>query len=451
MSLDTWPDAVHPGHARSGERLLSHPQFLDYAGRELERTRKCLGSRFDLLCVEPDCYMATAISSGREEADKLCDVAIDHLSALLWPRDAIAKLGNGRIAVLLETNSIARSTPDFIDDVQRHLMAGFVTSGREVRTTASIGIVSLAGGYHRVDMALDDAAAALSRARRSGHARAARFSRTIDDRGANLIDLQDDLRLALEENQFEIHYQPIVSAETGQLDAFETLLRWRHPVRGIQTPDEFLQPLEDMGLMIRVGEWMIREITVQMTAWKKKTGRLIPVTINLTSEQIESTPVFDALVDAVSGPEDLPILLEVSEDTFLRNRESVMSVLAPLRERGIRIVLDRFGTGICCLDYLAGLPVDAIKLDASFAESLARYSSQDSTLHQIIGLAHRLDLDVIGSMIERPDQLVDVADLCDEVQGYLISRPVDALTATAMVESEWTMPLGPLALPGPVA
>ncbi|MGK2960987.1 MAG: EAL domain-containing protein, partial [Gemmatimonadaceae bacterium] len=245
--------------------------------------------------------------------------------------------------------------------------------------------------------------------------------------------------------------QPIVSAETGQLDAFETLLRWRHPSRGLQSPDEFLQSLEDAGMMVQVGEWMIRQIAAQMSVWKEKTGRMIPVTINLTSEQIESTPVFDALVDAMSGPEDLPILIEVSEDTLLRNTESMVSVLAPLRERGVRVVLDGFGTGICCLGYLAGLPVDAIKLDASFAESLARYSSEESTLHQIIGLAHRLDLDVIGSMIERPEQLADVADLCDEVQGYLISRPVDAVTATAMVESEWSSPLGPLAMPGPVS
>ncbi len=451
MSLDTWPDAVPPGHSRSSERSLSHSQFLDYSGRELERTRKCLSSRFDLLCIEPDCYMATAISNGREEADRLCDAAMDHIGTLLWPRDAIAKLGSGRIAVLLETHSIARSTADFVDDVQRQLMAGFFTNGKEIRTTASIGIARLAAGYQRVDMALDDAGAALSRARRSGRARAIHFNRMIDDRGANLMDLQGDLRVALEDNQLEIHYQPIVSAETGQLDAFEALLRWRHPSRGLQSPDEFLQSLEDAGFMVPVGVWMVREIAAQMATWKEKTGRMIPVTINLTPEQIESTPVFDALVGAMSGPDDLPILIEVSEDTILTNRESVVSVLAPLRERGIRVVLDGFGTGMCCLGYLAGLPVDAIKLDASFAESLARYSPEESTLHQIIGLAHRLDFDVIGSKIESPEQLAEVADLCDDVQGYLISRPVDTVTATAMVESEWSMPLGPLAMPGPVS
>lgn len=220
-------------------RTLTYAQFLDQTGRELERTRRCLGSRFDLLCIEPDCYLATSALMGREAADRLGRAAAEHLATLLWPRDAIVVLPKGRIGVLLETQSVARTTSDFIDDVQRQLMGGFAHDERLVRTTASIGIARLTGNYHTAASILDDAAAALGRARREGRARSARFSQFVDRR-LDLTGFGPDVTSALERNELEIVYQPIVSAETGQLDAFEALLRWRHPSTGVQQPEEFI-------------------------------------------------------------------------------------------------------------------------------------------------------------------------------------------------------------------
>ena len=439
-------DTGFKGQPHLAERLLNHGQFLDQAGRELERTRKGLTARFDVLCLEPDCYRATAMSLGAPAADRLARAAADHISPLLWPRDAIAALAGGRIAILFDTASVARSTHDFIDDVQQHLMAGFQVDGREIRTTASIGIARMSAGYARASGLIDDASVALVRARSEGRARAIKFSRIFDDRAANLNDLEMDLRVALDKQQFEIHFQPIVSADTGTLDAFEVLLRWRHPSRGLLAPREFLQSLDDAGLMVPVGEWMIREATVQLERWRDRTGRTIPLTINLTAEQIESTPVYDALIDAAdkrSG--EISILIEVSEDAFVKHRTSVVSVLDPLRAKGMRVVLDGLGTGACCLGYIAELPIDAIKLDAAFADSVIRYSHAGSAVQDIVDLAHRLELDVIAARIERSDQLLDVMNLnCDEMQGFLISHPVNAEAAMKMVEAEWTIPLDSL-------
>ena len=452
--LGTAANQASSGHSQSAPRILNHGQFLDHAGRELDRTRKSLTSRFDVLCLEPDCYRATAMSIGNAAADRLAQAAADHISPLLWPRDAIATLDQGRIAVLLDTASVARTTQDFIDDVQRHLMAGFQVDGRQIRTTASIGIARISAGYSRAVGLIDDATAALYRARAEGRARAVKFSRIFDDRTANLNDLESDLRLALEKQQLEIHFQPIVSAETGTLDAFEALLRWRHPSRGLLAPGEFLPSLEDAGLMISVGEWMIREASAHMDSWRDAAGRTIPITVNLTSEQIDSTPVFDALIAATENRsgESPSIIIEVSEDAFLKNRTAIVSVLEPLREHGVRVVLDGFGTGLCCLGYIADLPIDAIKLDASFADSVTRYSDAESAVQEIVELAHRLELDVIAGRIERSDQLFEVIDIgCDDLQGFLVSRPVDAVAAMEMVRNDWTVTLSSLIPIAPIS
>ncbi len=381
------------------------------------------------------------MSSGAAEADRLTIAAADHIATLLWPRDAIATLGNGRIMILLETQSVARSTADFIDDAQRHLMGGFMADGKEIRTTASIGITRLSRTYQHVGNAVDDAISALVRARSEGRARAVKFNSFVDDRRLSIDELEHDLMFALERNQFEVFFQPIISVETGKLDGFETLLRWRHPSKGLKAPDEFLQLLEDSDMMVPTGEWMIREVASQVTRWSEKTGRMVPVTINLSTGQVESKAIAAALVDAVSGSDEVSLLVEVSENTFLMNKESVTSVLTMLRARGIRVIVDGLGTGACCLGYLANLPIDAIKVDAGFADSLTRYSHEPSMMREIVELAHSLELDVIGGRVEHADQLHDAMNICDEVQGFFISHPVDAATATEMVESDWGVSL----------
>lgn len=424
---------------------------MDHTGRELDRTRKCLGSRFDLLCLEPDCYLASAISNGTQKAEGLCSAAAEHIATLLWPRDAIATLGNGRIIILLETHSVARSTADFLDDVQRHLMSGFMVDGKEIRTTASIGIARLSRSYQRVGNAVDDAVAALVRARTEGRAHAVKFNAFVDDRRTSINELEHDLLFALERNQFEVYFQPIVSVETGKLDGFEALLRWRHPSDGLKTPGEFLQLLEDTGMMVPTGEWMIKDIASQLKRWSEKTGKMVPVTINLSAEQVESKSIANALIDAVSGSDEVSLLVEVSENTFLMNKESVTQVLASLREQGVRVIVDGLGTGVCCLGYLANLPIDAIKVDAGFADSLTRYSHEPSMMSQIVDLAHSLELDVIGGKVEHPGQLHDAMHICDEVQGFFISHPVDAVTATEMIEADWGISLSAYESADPVS
>ena len=382
------------------------------------------------------------MSVSRESADRMCRDATDRIATLLWPRDAVSYIGAGRIAILLEASSDLRSTDDFIHEVQRSLMEGFFTEGREIRTTASVGITKLTRSYPRVSSAMDDAAAALTRARNEGKARAVRFSRFMDDREMSTGEFHVGLMIALEAKQFEVHFQPIISSVSGKLDGFEAVLKWRNPARGLLESEEFLTALEDSGLMVPVGEWMIREIGAQIDRWVAATGRSVPVTINLTSEQIRSERIIDAIESAVAGtPGEVAMLVEITENTFFSDREAIVSALAPLREKGVRVVLDGMGTSACCLGYLAEMPVDAIKVDAGFVRSIERYSADRSSIRDIVDFAHGLDLDVIGVRVERADQLGEVMRVCDEMQGSLFSLPVDASRAAEMVEAEWVAAL----------
>ena len=386
--------------------------------------------------------MASAMSDSRETADRMCKDAIDRIATLLWPRDAVSYIGNGRIGILVEASSELRSTEDFIHEVQRSLMDGFLTQGREIRTTASIGITKLTGSYSRVTAAMDDAAAALARARNEGKARAVRFSRFMDDIETSTGEFHVGLIIALEAKQFEVHFQPIISSANGTLDGFEAVLKWRNPSRGLLDAEEFFPALEKSGLMVPVGEWMIREIGAQIARWVATTGRAVPVTINLNSEQIRSERVIDAIAAAVEGtPGEVSMLVEITEDTFLSDRDAIVSALAPLREKGVRVVLDGMGTSACCLGYLADLPVDAIKVDAGFVRSVERYSADRSSIRDIVDFAHGLDIDVIGVRVERADQLRDVMTVCDEMQGSLFSLPVDSSRAAEMVEADWSTAL----------
>ena len=238
-----------------------------------------------------------------------------------------------------------------------------------------------------------------------------------------------------------MHYQPIVSSDTGKLDAFEALLRWRSPMAGLQVPADFLPSLESAGLMGRAGEWMVQAIVAQSERWTERTGRTVPITINLSAEQLRSESLIKSLAAAVASSDDIALLVEVREEEILKNRDTLIPVLEQLRERGVRVVFEGIGTSVCCLDYLSMLPVDAIKLDAGFADSVARYSSQHTVVQQIVAHAHKLGLDVIGTRIERPDQMSEALAVCDAMQGFMVSRPVDAETATAMLECDWKVAL----------
>lgn len=427
------------GSWRTVTPLLNRGQIVDQIGRELQRTRKCLGSRYVLLSLELDCYRATVASQGRKAGDDLVTAVAERIGSLLSAHDAVASLGRGTMAILLESVGVPGSTLSTVDVIQRELMAGLKVGEQTIYTTASIGITKVATPYATAEDVLWDAGIAMRRAKAEGKARAATFHLMMDHERLSETELEQELRVALERDEFVLHFQPIISPRTGKVDAFEALLRWNHPSKGLQAPAEFLQTLKDSGLIVPVGEWVVKEACANASRWREIAGRTIPVTINLASEELSALSVITAVNDAIDhGTDAASVTLEISEDALF-DALAASGSLSLVRDRGVRIVVDDFGSGYSSLDFVGRLPIDAIKMDASFADRIAHYAADRPVMRNIVDLAHALGLDVYAEGLDRPGQLDDAVRLgCEGMQGLLISGPVEAKFAERMLEAEWT-------------
>lgn len=424
----------------SSPNILNRGQFLDRLTRELGRTKGCLNDRFVVLCVDLDRFKGVTTSLGRQVGSEFLAVVGSRLRGLLATRDCLASIGTDKFAILIEEPGQFGSAAGFADRIQKELIGGFGLSGTVVYTTASIGMARLAASYTSAEDVLRDAETAMYSAKVGGRARTEVFRPGMNTTVADLFELEIELRLALERKQFELFYQPIVSSTTGRIHGFESLLRWRHPRRGLLTPDSFLTSLRETGLIVPVGEWAINEACLQARAWQEIRLHPVPITINLSPEQFEHPDLVNMVTRAIetSGCDPRGIVLELTEDAVLGELESAKQSLAPLRQRGVRVMIDDFGTGYTSLGYIRKLSVDAIKIDASFVDRIEKFAEDRMIVRAIIALAHALDLRVVAEGIERKEQMIELVNLeCEEVQGYMISKPVNACTATHMIENRW--------------
>jgi diguanylate cyclase (GGDEF)-like protein len=429
--------------------MLNRRQFLDRLERDLRRAKTGLGERHSVLCVDIDRFRVANASLGRQVCDDLLVAIADRIAIQLSHRDVIARTGGDEFAIIFEESSDAGSAWEVAERIQTELIGGFTIFNNKVYATASIGIVRVAAAYRFVEDIMRDGEIAMYRAKGRGRARSETFQPAMYWNALDLFELETDLRRAVEKNEFELHYQPIVSAATGRVRAFESLLRWRHPIRGLLRPSDFLELLKETGLITPVGKWIIREACLQARHWQEIRGRPIPITINLAPQQFTYAGVMDTVDQAIAetGVDPHALVLEITEDALVEDIESAREKLNPLRERGVRIMIDDFGTGYSSLSYLRHLSIDAIKIDASFIDRIERFAEDRMIVSAIIALAHALELCVVAEGIERQEQLNELVGLeCEQVQGFLISRPVDAATATEMVQSKWTATLEPASM-----
>jgi diguanylate cyclase (GGDEF)-like protein len=420
--------------------LLNRGQILDRIGRELSRTKACIAGRSVVLSIDLDRFKIVTASLGRRTGDELLAAIARRINGLLGTRDSIARVGGDEFVIMLEEPAPYGAAIEVAERIQKELIGGFNLETTVVYTTASIGVARISSSYASPEDILRDAEIAMYHAKARGRARAEVFHPGMHANAIDMFELETDLRRAVERKEFELFYQPIVSAVNGRVRAFESLLRWRHPSRGILSPGAFLDLLKETGLIVPVGEWVINEACRQARIWQEVRLRPVPVTINLAPQQFTHANVVKTVTEAIesSGVDPMGIVLELTEDAILEDLDSARETLAPLRARGVRIMIDDFGTGYSSLSYLRRLSVDAIKIDASFVDRIEKFTEDRMIVRAIVALAHALELCVVAEGIERKEQLAELVNLeCEEVQGYMISQPVDAETATRMIEGRW--------------
>ena len=252
------------------------------------------------------------------------------------------------------------------------------------------------------------------------------------------LDLETDLRRAVERKEFQLHYQPIVSFKTGLLAGFEALIRWRHPSRGLVEPTRFIQVAEETGLIVPIGSWVIGEACRQLRAWHVELPWTagLSVHVNLSGKQFIQSDLADEIA-AVLRETELPasnLSLEITESAIIENPTAVVAILEQLKVLGVQISIDDFGTGHSSLSYLHRFPINSLKIDRSFVSSMS--SEQSGIVTAIIGLAHALKLEVIAEGVETAPHLAQLTELgCEYGQGYLFAKPLDASHARKLLET----------------
>ena len=420
--------------------LPNRALFLDRLSHAMRRARRRPSYLFAVLFLDLDHFKVINDSLGHMAGDQLLVLIARRLEATLRPGDTVARLGGDEFTILLDDLHSSEDATRVADRMQNALLSSFDVRGKEIFSTASIGIALSSTGYEQPEDILRDADAAMYRAKGTGRARHALFDTGMHDRAVALLEIEADMRRAVERDELVMHYQPIVSLVSGRITGLEALVRWRHPRRGLIPPGEFVPLAEETGQIIPMGRWVLRRVCRQMGEWKRSSPAMRPLTVNVNlSPRQFSLPDLVGHVDEVldeTGLEASCLRLEITESALMENPDTATRILLQLQLLGVQISLDDFGTGYSSLSYLQRFPIDTLKIDRSFIGGLDREQENLEIARTIVTIGRNLGKEVVAEGIETDRQLELLREIqCEKGQGFLFSRPLMPEDAEELVES----------------
>ena len=416
----------------------------------MERAKNHEDYQFAVLFLDLDRFKNVNDSLGHTIGDQLLIAMARRLESCIREVDMVARLGGDEFAILLDGISNATEATNMARRIQEKLSSPFNLSGHEVFTTTSIGIALSSTGYDYPENMLRDADTAMYRAKAQGKACYEVFDKGMHTHAVYLLKMENDLRRALDREEFRVYYQPIVSLDNGHLAGFEALIRWQHPERGFVNPSDFIPLAEETGLIVPIGLWILKKSCQQLCQWQWQSAanRHLFMSVNLSSKQVAQPD----LVNQIRGILDEThveakyLKLEITESAVMDNADLAARLLKRLKALGVQLSIDDFGTGYSSLGYLHRFPVNTLKIDRSFIGRIGEAAENIEIVRTIVSLADNMGMEVVAEGVETLSQLSQLRKLnCQYGQGYLFSRPVDAETVTTLLSKKphWQADLFP--------
>jgi len=444
---------------KQAEKLLLHNAFHDaltgLPNRALfmDRLEHCLGEArkgegygFGVLFLDLDRFKVVNDSLGHQIGDQLLVATARRLESCLRPGDIVARLGGDEFAVILDRVRHVSDATQAAERIRERLASPFNLSGHEVFISASIGIALNQTASEAPDEILRNADTAMYRAKDQGRGCFELFDKGMHARNAALSQLETGLRKALARDEFRIHYQPIISLENWRINGFEALLRWEHPEHGYISPLKFIPVAEESGLIIPIGQWVLREACQQLRDWQEQFTSEPPlsISVNLSGKQFSQPDLIDCISQILeeTGLDAGSLKIEITESAIIENIDAAAMMLKRIKALGVRLSLDDFGTGYSSLSYLHRFPIDTLKIDRSFVSRI-NLPKNAEIVKTILTLASNLGMDVVTEGVETREQVLQLTGLnCEYVQGYLLSKPIDGRAMRDLISEIYHKGLG---------
>jgi diguanylate cyclase (GGDEF)-like protein len=386
---------------------------------ELKRVKR--GDCLAVLCLDLDQFKSVNDTLGHPIGDELLKLVADRLRGCIRGPDTIARLGGDEFAIIMTQMRDPSDAINLARRIRDSIIRPYQVDGHQIVSDISIGISVAPVDGMESDILLKNADMALYGAKADGRGTYRFFEAEMNTRMKARRELEMDLRKALHNNEFELYYQPLVTLQTNEISAFEALLRWNHPTRGMISPAEFIPIAEETGLIIPLGEWVLKVACKETSNWPDH----VKVAVNLSPSQLTNRNLVKVVTDALteSGMAARRLQLEITESVLMQNTFSTLATLHELRKLGVQIAMDDFGTGYSSLSYLRSFPFDKIKIDRSFIQDLSNGAEPLAIVHAVAGLANCLNMISTAEGVETQQQLDTLQALgCTEMQGYLFSQ-----------------------------
>jgi diguanylate cyclase (GGDEF)-like protein len=418
--------ALHDSLTGLPNRVL----FIRQLENALNRAQQESNYQFAVLFLDCDRFKVVNDSLGHLVGDELLIAIAHRLQACLIPIHTLARLGGDEFGILLENITDINIAIQVAESVLQQLSLAFKLSRYEVFMNASIGISWGNKDYDRPEYLLRDADTAMYRAKAQGRAKYHVFNPAMHQEAIQLLELENDLRRAVERQEFLVYYQPIVSLITGRISGFEALVRWQHPIRGLVSPTEFIPVAEETGLINAINTWVLQSACHQLSIWQHHpvTPEPLTMSVNLSARLFLQPNLLEQIDRIIYENKINPayLELEITESVIMENTDAIKIILQQLKQRKIKLIMDDFGTGYSSLSYLHSFPLNAIKIDKSFVKRMQDNKENMGLVPAMIGIANSMGMSAIAEGVETQEQLAQLRSFnCDFAQGYLFSKPIE--------------------------